>query len=135
MIHNERQYRISKSEAQKFKIALEKFEAEPLLHLHPKLQKVQYDALYNQHLELLEDITEYETLVGSGKQLLNLQALLELPQALVQARIAAGLTQKELALRLGLKEQQVQRYEASGYQSANLERVLKVAQVLNQQSA
>ena len=54
----------------------------------------------------------------------------ELPQALIQGRIAAGLSQKELAARLGLKEQQIQRYEATDYASASLTRVCEVARSL-----
>jgi transcriptional regulator with XRE-family HTH domain len=52
-----------------------------------------------------------------------------LADALIQARIAAGLTQEELAGRLGLK-QQVQRYEATRYATANLERLNAVANAL-----
>jgi ribosome-binding protein aMBF1 (putative translation factor) len=35
----------------------------------------------------------------------------------IQKRISLGMTQKELAAKLGIKEQMVQRYEASGYES------------------
>jgi transcriptional regulator with XRE-family HTH domain len=52
------------------------------------------------------------------------------PQALIQGRIAAGLSQKELAERLGLKEQQIQRYDATDYASASLTRVCEVARSL-----
>jgi len=45
---------------------------------------------------------------------LELESLAELPEALIRARIAVGLTQKGLAGRLGLKEQQVQRYRRRG---------------------
>jgi transcriptional regulator with XRE-family HTH domain len=57
----------------------------------------------------------------------------ELPRALIQARIARGLTQRQLAERLGLKEQQIQRYEATGYASASLKRVGAVIQALDLQ--
>ena len=50
--------------------------------------------------------------------------------SLVRARIAAGLSQRELAERLGLKEQQVQRYEVTEYASASLSRVRAVVQAL-----
>jgi len=40
--------------------------------------------------------------------------------------------QKSLARRLGLKEQQIQRYEASEYASASLARVLSVVEVLGE---
>jgi transcriptional regulator with XRE-family HTH domain len=53
-----------------------------------------------------------------------------LPRTLIQARIAAGLSQKELARRLGLKEQQIQRYEATDYASAKLSRLRAVMHAL-----
>ena len=46
---------------------------------------------------------------------------------LIRAGIARGLSQKSLASRLGLKEQQIQRYEASEYASASLARIRSVA--------
>ena len=48
------------------------------------------------------------------------------------ARVARGLNQKTLAGRLGLKEQQIQRYEASEYASASLARIRSVAEVLGE---
>ena len=59
-----------------------------------------------------------------------LTKLNDLPQALIRARIASGLSQRELAMRLGLKEQQIQRYEATKYASASLSRVIEVAQAI-----
>ena len=50
--------------------------------------------------------------------------------ALIVARIASGHSQKELARRLGLKEQQVQRYEADRYRSISLSNYKRVAHVL-----
>ncbi|MFQ5652267.1 MAG: helix-turn-helix transcriptional regulator [bacterium] len=49
---------------------------------------------------------------------------------LIQARIARGLTQKELAQKLGLKEQQIQRYEANDYAKASLARLNQIIDVL-----
>ena len=46
------------------------------------------------------------------------------------AQIAVGISQKELAARLGLKEQQIQRYEATDYASASLARVNAVIRAL-----
>lgn len=47
--------------------------------------------------------------------------------ALVEARISQNLTQKALATRAGLKEQQIQRYEKEFYSSANLRRLSLIA--------
>jgi len=49
---------------------------------------------------------------------------------LIRARIAQHLTQRQLAERVGVKEQQVQRYEATEYSSASLRRVLEIAAAL-----
>ena len=49
---------------------------------------------------------------------------------LIQARIAAGLTQEDLAARLGVKPQQIQRYEASDYQTASFARLREIARLL-----
>jgi transcriptional regulator with XRE-family HTH domain len=78
-------------------------------------------------------LTEYEALTTHGNDkplVLELGSLEAFPLALIKARIAAKLSQKDLAERLGLKEQQIQRYEATEYASANLARVLEVSQVL-----
>ena len=58
------------------------------------------------------------------------ETLGELPDILIQARIARGLSQRELGDYLGLKEQQVQRYEAERYRSASLDRLVEVSDAL-----
>ena len=82
-------------------------------------------------LEILrEQLAEYEALRSGRIAVLELDSLTALPDALIRARIAGGLTQKELATRLGLKEQQIQRYEATRYAGVSLERVQAVAEAL-----
>jgi uncharacterized protein len=56
--------------------------------------------------------------------------LTDMGAALVDARRASGLTQAQLADTLGVKRQQVQRWEATGYRSASLERVSRAAAAL-----
>jgi HTH-type transcriptional regulator/antitoxin HigA len=56
--------------------------------------------------------------------------LADLPRILIQARIAQGLSQTDLAERLGMKPQQIQRYEATEYMSASLARLIEIAEVL-----
>ncbi|MFX8106508.1 helix-turn-helix transcriptional regulator, partial [Acinetobacter baumannii] len=57
----------------------------------------------------------------------NLDALSDL---LIAARIARGMTQKDLANFLGLKMQQIQKYEADQYQTASLRRIATIAEAL-----
>ena len=73
---------------------------------------------------------DYEALRRGQGAILELHSLTEVPQALIRGRIVAGLSQRQLAERLGLREQQVQRYEATGYAGVSLERAQAVANVL-----
>lgn len=79
---------------------------------------------------LQRELAEYEALRSGRRRGFSLDSFDALPRTLIQARIAAGLSQKELAARLGLKEQQIQRYEASEYASASMARVGAVIQAL-----
>ena len=55
---------------------------------------------------------------------------LDIGVLLVAARIAQGVTQRELAQRLGIKQPQIARWEAIEYRSASLARVNTVARAL-----
>lgn len=73
---------------------------------------------------------EYESLKSGDFEWNDLSVVTKLPVVLIKARIARGLSQRDLAERIGLKEQQIQRYEATDYSSANLARIMEVASVL-----
>jgi len=77
-----------------------------------------------------EEIKEYDSLKSGRFQSDQLKTVEQLPDLLIKARIARGMTQKELAERLGLKEQQIQRYEATDYASARLARIREVVEAL-----
>lgn len=134
MIKNERQYRITKAQAQKFEQGLTQLaQLEKAQQENSMLWQVQKEALESQLNDLREELLEYEALTSSSSTqpvVLTLRSLSELPSALIKARIAAKLSQKALADRLGLREQQIQRYEATEYASANLARVIEVTEVL-----
>ncbi len=136
MIKNERQYRITKSQAQQFEQALARIHSSPAdpnrdaQAMHPLLRKAEAEALRSQLEDLHGQLREYEDLAKGGQETFASHSFEDLPNALIRARIAAGLSQKELAERLGLKEQQVQRYEATEYSSASLERVKAVIRAL-----
>lgn len=132
MIGNERQYRITKARADEFErelVQLEKAEpgSDALWH------KIQQDALRAQLNDLLQELREYESLQRRGVEALEVNSFEDLPAALVKARIAAGLTQKDLAERLGLKEQQIQRYESTAYSSASLDKIQQIVKALGLQ--
>ena len=129
MITNERQFRITKGEIKRFEEALSKVD-EQNKDLHPKLQTAMRESLDSQLQELCEQVAEYEALRDGKITSLEFDSLAGVPIGLIKARIAKGLTQKELAESLDLKEQQIQRYEATLYEGAGLDRIQQVANVL-----
>jgi len=130
MIRNEREYRITRAQAERFCQALAAFCAEKDSAVHPRLRQAQEDALRSQLTELQAELKQYESLRSGRRRVIRVQSLDELPRALIQARVALGLSQRDLAGRLGLKEQQIQRYEATEYASASLRRISEVVNAL-----
>ena len=128
MIKNERQYRITKTQAERFErtlVELRRDDAEEG-DVHPLLAKARKDAVTSQLAELKSELREYESLKAGLFEMDELQVVADLPTLLIRARIARGLSQKDLAERIGLKEQQIQRYEATDYTSASLSRIIEV---------
>lgn len=131
MIKNDRQYKITAAQARKFELAIDELRAsESHSQLHPKLLKAQLDALKSQYDELWEDLRDYDSLKQHRPAQIEANSLEELPTALIRARIALDLSQADLALRAGLKAQQIQRYEASNYETATLSRLSDIAKAL-----
>ena len=128
VIKNERQYRITKAQAARFAKALKALKRRPNADsgLHPLMAKVQEDAIASQLASLESELREYESLKAGEFQWDSLGMVAELPATLIKARIAHGMSQKDLAERIGLKEQQIQRYEATDYASASLARIREV---------
>ena len=81
--------------------------------------------------DLEGELREYEAIREGKFQVEELSVVAGLPALLIKARIARGLSQRELADRMGLKEQQIQRYEATDYATAKWSRIREVAGVLS----
>lgn len=128
MIKNERQYRITKAQVGKFERALNEVSSRE--GIDPLLAKLENDALRSQMDELQQYLEEYVALRAGECGVITVESFEELPQALVRARIALGMSQKDLADRLGMKEQQLQRYEATDYQSASMARLREIVDAL-----
>lgn len=130
MITNEKQYKSTRLQIARFQEALAALDASPQRSLPPLLLKAQRDALTSQLSELEEEADLYDRLRAGQVTSFEADSLGELPDILIQARIARGMSQRDLGDYLGLKEQQVQRYEAERYRSASLDRLVEVADAL-----
>jgi hypothetical protein len=132
MIKNEQQYELTKSSAEGFVKTLQAIREGQgdIKDLHPLLRKAHEDAYTSLLEDLRDDIHEYEALKRGEFPLEELRKVSELPKILIKARIAQGISPKELADRLDLDEQDIQQYEANDYASATLGRISDVAMVL-----
>jgi ribosome-binding protein aMBF1 (putative translation factor) len=132
MIKNERQYRITKAQAIKLETALEQVKSASggPSSVHPRLRQAQADALRSQLGDLHVELEAYDALRSQHQTAFAVESFEDFPRVLIQARIAAGMSQRELADRLGIKEQQIQRYEATGYTAASWSRVSEVVRAL-----
>lgn len=132
MIKNERQYRITRAQAARLAQTLDSLRKRSSSPegVHPRIARAQEEAVASQLADLEEELREYEQVKAGGFRLEQLAVVSDLPVLLIRARIARGLSQRELARRAGLKEQQIQRYEATDYQSASLSRIKEVVAAL-----
>ena len=84
-----------------------------------------------ERLDLQARIEAYQDAKESGRaEDLEAHAKFDPGVMLIVARIAKGYSQKDLAWRLGLKEQQVQRYEADRYSSISIKNYSRIAALL-----
>jgi DNA-binding XRE family transcriptional regulator len=131
VITNERQYRIAKSEARKFEKAIKAArEREPSADVDPRIHQAMIESLESELVVLREQLERYEALKAGKVTSRTADSLRELPIVLIEGRIAAGLTQRDLAKQLGVPEQQIQRYEATLYSGVSLQRLQEVADTL-----
>ena len=128
MIKNEREYKITKSQLRKFQDAYTLLQNQ---QKNDEIIEIEKEALFSQIKEIEEEIVDYENLANGRINNLDISDISQLPQILIKARILSGLTQKELADKLSLKEQQIQKYETTEYCSASFKRLQEVLNVLN----
>lgn len=132
IITNARQYRIARAHAEHFEQSLRSVAVAPPAEgeNEAQLREVYRAGLQSQLADLRQQITAYEAVSDGKVAELRVTSLQELPDVLIGARIAAGLTQRQLAERLEVREQQVQHDEATRYAGASLERFATVAALL-----
>jgi DNA-binding Xre family transcriptional regulator len=134
MITNQRKYRITKSWITRFEkelVANETRELGP--REDPDMRQVVHDAIASEIETLRRQIDHYEQLRDGHITSREITSLRELPSALIEARIAARLAQRQLAERIGVAEQQIQRWEANDYSGVNLDRLQSIADALGVQ--
>lgn len=129
MIRNETEYQqaLGRIDAERQRFAahaeawkLQGFTDEQIVRLKEPLESF--------HLQLVEEVESYERLKrGQFAEFENLQGL---GQVLIGVRIARGMTQRQLARKLGVDESMVSRDERNEYHGVTVERAMKVLDAL-----
>jgi DNA-binding Xre family transcriptional regulator len=82
------------------------------------------DPMRSFHMQLEEEVEGYEKLKrGEFEELLNFQGM---GRMLIALRIHRGMSQRELAQKLGVHESQISRDERNEYNGMTLERLTKI---------
>ena len=129
MIRNENEYReaVTRLGNEEERIEAQKAELEKM-GLSPADVKRAIDPIESFHLQLQEEVESYQRLKrGEFDDIWNLQGL---GQLLISARIARGLSQRQLAEKLGVHESQVSRDERNEYHGVTLDRAARILEVL-----
>jgi ribosome-binding protein aMBF1 (putative translation factor) len=130
MITNDVQFRTTKSWLARFEAEAAEVEERFPTDGRSRLQQLQIDSARAQADDLRVELADYELLKSGSTRTFEASSLRGLADALIKARIARGWTQRRLADELGIAEQQVQRYESTGYSAASLARLADITEAL-----
>jgi ribosome-binding protein aMBF1 (putative translation factor) len=129
MIRNETEYReaVQRVADEAARIKAERAKLQEMDLSKEEIKRV-LDPMRSIHEQLKEEIESYERLMrGEFDELRNFQGVGRL---LIAARIAKGVSQRELADRLGVHESQVSRDERNEYHGITVERANRILEAL-----
>lgn len=134
MIKNQNEYEYSQECARRFAFAITALDQDASLKQQdPEGWQLSRDVKASHLMALQAEIAEYERLINCPQNqpiYIKVESLNKLPDALIKARIAAQMTQQELADILGISEEQVKQYEDTDYQCASFGDMLELCTVL-----
>ncbi len=128
MIKNEKQYNTSKKRLAEFELSIAAKQSKVLPN---SKEEGALNSLIRIKNDIKEEIKQYEALKTKGIPLRRKVSVAQLPNLLIEHKIAKGLTQKQYSAILGIKEQQLQRYEAENYSSVSFSRLLDYLEKAN----
>jgi HTH-type transcriptional regulator/antitoxin HigA len=131
MIANERQYRSTRRQVEELEQAVTAARSSrPRAGVDPRVHAAMVAGIEGELDQLRRQLLRYERLKAGAITTRGLNGLADLPEALIEARIARNWSHRELAQALGMHEQQVQRHEQQRYAKASLATIVRVADTL-----
>jgi len=135
MINNKRQLTIAKNNLKNSYKAIDNLNSKLTGNVDEDFFIKSNISSINKRIKIIEnEIAEFNKLNFKNIEFLKFDSIKELAEGLIKTRIASGLTQKEFAEKIGIKEQQIQRYEQHNYMKANFERIIQITNILEIQS-
>ena len=123
MIKNEKQYWITRKKLQELYDEINLIERDEKTDPTDELTLVSLLVLKEQ---MEAEIGTYDQSKAEPLLLLQERSIDELPELLIEFKIQLGLTQKQFSQKIGMKEQQLQRYEAENYNSISFKNLLNI---------
>lgn len=127
MIKNERQLTAAKRQIAKLGEALS-LSKERTCKMDPRIYEAMVAGIQSQIDDIKKEVQDYELIVSS--QQIPSGTLSDIGKQLIKARIARGYTQNELAEKVGVKPQQIQKYESNEYSSIGMKTLVKIIDAL-----
>ena len=131
MIKDELEYQVSQEWVEKFTRTLTAMERDEEAKRKDFLKWDAGRGAIQCHLEQLhEEIAEYERLISCDRSEpieIVVENLNKLPDGLIKARIAAKMSEKELAEMLGIDPERIKEHEAKSYQTASFLEILEIS--------
>ncbi len=129
MIKNQKQVKITEEKIKELIKGKEELEKQ-----RGKINNDSFDLSLNSFNSMISDLErqmqKYKSLCEGNFHCFQPESLEDISEILISARLAQKISQKELGEKIGVKEQQIQRYEATDYETASWTRIMNIAIVL-----
>lgn len=96
----------------------------------PTIRRTELGGMLGTIRTLKAELAEYDDLKAGRKKVQPAASFADLPRLLIQTRIALGVSQQELAQRIGVEEEQMELYEEYNYDGAKFGLISKVIDAL-----
>jgi HTH-type transcriptional regulator/antitoxin HipB len=124
MIKNEKQYKITQKKLQTLEDEIIRLK-NGREDLPPRDEMLLVSLLLFQK-QLEDEVAKYNLVKAITSAVLEERSIDDLPTLLIEYKIHSGMTQKEFSEKIGMKEQQLQRYEAENFNSISFKNLLKI---------
>jgi HTH-type transcriptional regulator / antitoxin HipB len=124
MIKNEKQYKITRKKLLGIQEEIARIQA--VQEYLPAKERLIIVSLVVMQEQMENEISAFDLLKTNPASTMVERSIDELPNLLIEYKIHSGLTQKEFSKKIGMKEQQLQRYEAEDFKSISFKNLLKI---------